>query len=86
MVNVFNIDSIKSDYNAECNGYYKMILFRELTELCPEIRLEPRDDGWFKFVDETYHIENDNLHYLDVRNFEIVPDYIVEKVDGFMMA
>lgn len=86
LVNSFNINSVKSDYNVECNGYYKMILFRELTELCPEIRLEPRDDGWFKFVDETYHIENDSLHYLDVRHFEIVPDYIIEKVDGFMMA
>ena len=83
---VFTPCSVKELYQNEVNGYYKMLLFRELTELCPELRLQPRDDGWFKFVDETYHIENDNLHYLDVRKFDIVPDYIIEMVDSFMTA
>lgn len=86
LANVFNADCIKELYQNEGNGYYKMVLFRELTELCPEIKPQPRDDGWFKYVDETYHIENDNLHYLDIRKFEIVPDYIIEMVDSFMIA
>lgn len=84
LINTFNEAGVKEIYRTEQNNYYKLLLFRELTELCPNIRLQPRDDGWFKYVDETYHIENDNLHYLDIRKFEIVPDFIINNIDKFM--
>ena len=48
------------------------------------IRISPMDSAWFKFIDETYHIENDYLHYLDIMKFNIVPDYIVSKVDSMV--
>lgn len=83
--NVFNEDNVKSLYASECCGYYKLLLFRELTELSQTMRLCPQDEGWFKYVDETYHIENDNLHYLDIRKFEVVPDFIIKNVDRFMV-
>ena len=44
----------------------------------PKYRKKVLYEGWFKYVDETYHIENDNLHYLDVRQFEIVPNFIIK--------
>ena len=81
----FNKSSVINLYRNETNGYYKMLLFRELTELCPNYRLQPSDEGWFKYIDETYHIENDSLHYLDVRKFEVVPDYIIDIVDDLVL-
>ncbi len=83
--NSFTEQNIKELYKKESNNYYKICLFREITELCPNIKIDQKDNGWFKYVDETYHIENDNLHCLDVRKFEVVPDYIIEMVNIFMV-
>lgn len=42
-------------------------------------RLREYNDVLRKYADETYHIENDYLYSLDVRNFNIVPEnYCVE--------
>lgn len=81
--NVYTLDGIKQIYLAENNAYLKMQLFRAMKEVAQDndIRISPMDNGWFKFIDETYHIENDYLHYLDIMKFNIVPDYIVSKVD-----
>jgi hypothetical protein len=61
-------------------------LFRALKDIVDEkqLRLAPMDSAWYKFIDETYHIQNDNLHYLDILKFNIVPDYIMKKVNEMM--
>ncbi len=60
-------------------------LFRAICEIAEDkIRLTPFDDAWYKFIDETYHIENDYLHYLDILKFNVVPNYISDKVDEIM--
>lgn len=45
---------------------------------------QPMDEAWFKYIDETYHIENDYLHYLDILKFNIMPDYILEMVNNMI--
>ena len=84
--NTYTIDHIKELYNSELNAYLKIQLFRALKDIVDDkqLRLRPMDSAWYKFIDETYHIENDYLHYLDVMKFNIVPDYIMKKVDGIM--
>lgn len=46
-----------------------------------EVRITQMDSAWCKFIDETYHIENDYLHFLDIIKFNIVPSYIIDNVD-----
>lgn len=86
--NVYNVQGIKNIYLNESNVYLKIQLFRAIKEVDQDgvINISKMDDAWFKYIDETYHIENDYLHYLDVRKFNIVPDYIVAKVDEVVAA
>lgn len=39
-----------------------------------EIEISKLDTAWYKFIDETYHIENDLLHFLNLKKFNIVPE------------
>jgi hypothetical protein len=32
-----------------------------------------------KFINETFHIENDYLFQLNPRDYEIIPNYIIEE-------
>lgn len=81
----YTISGIKTLYECENNAYLKIQLFRAICEIAGDtIKLSPFDDGWYKFIDETYHIENDYLHYLDILKFNIVPNYISNKVEGMM--
>jgi ABC-type Mn2+/Zn2+ transport system ATPase subunit len=84
--NTYTVAAVKKLYLSESNSYLKIQLFREVTELASaqDIRLKPMDEAWFKYIDETYHIENDYIHYLDVSKFNVVPDYIIEIVDAMM--
>jgi ABC-type Mn2+/Zn2+ transport system ATPase subunit len=68
-------------YREESNSYFKIQIFRALVEISKRIKISTMDDAWFKFIDETYHIENDYLHYLSMKEFNIVPDYIKNKVE-----
>lgn len=81
----YTISGIKALYECENNAYLKIQLFRAICEIAGDnIKLSPFDDGWYKFIDETYHIENDYLHYLDILKFNIVPNYISNKVEEMM--
>lgn len=84
--NVYTLEGIKQFYLSESNAYLKIQLFRTMREVTQDngIRISPMDSAWFKFIDETYHIENDYLHYLDIMKFNTVPDYIVSKVDSMV--
>ncbi|MBP2633219.1 MAG: hypothetical protein H6Q70_3847 [Firmicutes bacterium] len=84
--NIYTISGIKGLYDVEDNVYLQIQLFRALCEIADEnqLRFSPLDSGWYKFIDETYHIENDFLHYLDITKFNIVPSYITNKVREIM--
>ncbi len=82
--NIYTEAGIKKLYDEEQNSYFKIQLFRALSEISKRIKVAPLDNAWFKFIDETYHIENDYLHYLDLVKFNIVPSYISKIVDDIM--
>ncbi len=81
--NSYTVAGIKSLYSNESNAYFKLQLFRSLCEILEDnlLKFSPFDDAWYKYIDETYHIENDYLHYLDKTKFNIVPSYITKKVN-----
>ncbi len=85
MNNIYTVDGLKGLYDVEDNAYFKIQIFREMCEIeSQKIKLNAFDEGWYKYIDETYHIENDYLHYLDITKFNIVPSYILKKVDELM--
>lgn len=81
---VYTDNGIKLLYANENNEYFRLQIFRTLCEINNKISIAPLDGAWFKFIDETYHIENDYLHFLDLMKFNIVPDYIAQKVNEMM--
>jgi hypothetical protein len=56
-------------------GYEKVQLFRIMSELNP-IALKG-DKVFTKFVNETYHIENEYVMQLNPRDFDAVPEYVI---------
>ena len=81
--NIYTKEGIKNLYAFETNAYLKVQLFREMNEILSnnEVKITQMDSAWYKFIDETYHIENDYLHFLDIIKFNIVPSYIIDNVD-----
>jgi len=73
-------------YEAETSAYIKMLILRAYTEQDSEARdrLRKYNDVLRKYVDETYHIENDYLYSLDVRHFNIVPDNYIEDAERYV--
>lgn len=70
-----NLETLKSKFAATDVGYEKVQIFRMLLEID-----EPEDDDTFKkFVNETFHIENEYIMQLDPREFDSVPEFVVDE-------
>lgn len=67
---------VQRKFEATTVGYEKLQLFRVLAELHPV--LLDGDDVFVKFINETYHIENEYVMQLDPRKFDAVPEYIID--------
>lgn len=64
---------LKALYQNSCNNYEKLQIYRI-------IKNENSDnDVISKFVNETFHIENDLLFQLNPTEYEIIPHYIIDK-------
>ena len=73
-------------YELESSAYMKMLILRAYTEQDSEARerLRKCNDVLRKYVDETFHIENDYLYSLDVRRFNIVPDNYIRDAGRYV--
>lgn len=78
----FNVSYLKLLYEELDNNYLKLQIFRTYIDIA-KCRVQLKDDVILKFIDEIYHIENDYIYYLDVLNYDIVPDYIITKCNDF---
>lgn len=70
-------------YENEENTYLKLQVFREYLEI-KDKRDKIKDDVVLKFVDDIYHIENDYTYTLNYFKYDIVPNYILARIDVFM--
>lgn len=76
-----NTNNIKALYRDSQNGYEKLQLTRIL------INTESSDNAVIrKFINETYHIENEFIFQLDPSKFDLVPEYIVKECDEIIGA
>ena len=65
-------------YNATDVGYEKIQLFRL-------VKGKHEDDVISKFINQSYHIENEYVMQLDPRRFDSVPEYVVKECDRLLI-
>lgn len=76
-----NEAQIKALYHASQNGYEKLQLTRILRDI------ETVDNSVVrKFINETYHIENEFIFQLDPSLFDLMPEYVVKECDKIVEA
>lgn len=63
-------------YNQSKNNYEKLQIYRIIKNE------NSSNDIIKKFVNETYHVDNDYLFQLNPFDYEIIPDYIIEECDN----
>lgn len=72
---------IKGLYHSSNNGYEKLQLTRILQDI------ENVDNSVIrKFINETYHIENEFIFQLDPSRFDLMPEYVVKECDKIIEA
>ncbi len=81
--NQYTKNSFITQYENEENSYLKLQIFRGYLEI-EDIRNIVKDDVILKFVDDIYHIENDYTYCLNFFKYDIVPNYILARINGFM--
>ena len=67
-------------YNNSSSNYEKLQLYRILhneNHSNPVIK---------KFINETYHVENDYLFQFNPREYDTVPQYIINECDRFIAS
>ncbi|CAI1835956.1 cobalt transporter ATP-binding subunit [Serratia proteamaculans] len=78
MLNILSTpEHIRALYRRCQTGYEKLQVFR---------LLEPETDNRVirKFVNETYHIENEFICQLDPARFDLIPEYVVAECDRLL--
>lgn len=68
--------ALKARFDGTDVGYEKVQLFRIMSVLNP-VPLKG-DQVFTKFVNETYHIENEYVMQLNPRDFDAVPEYVID--------
>lgn len=76
-----NLETLKTLYNEVENSYAKLNIFRliyddNLAEIPSVLR---------KFINETFHIENELICQLDPNDYDLIPDFILEECDKFIL-
>lgn len=74
---VTNVDAIKAKFHATTVGYEKVQLFRIINS-------DHDDDVIRKFINETYHIENEYVVQLNPHKFESIPEYVVTECERML--
>ncbi len=69
---VCDLGALRTLYIASSNGYEKLQIFRLLG-------LDVENSVIQKFINETYHIENEFISQLDPAKFDTIPEYVVSE-------
>ncbi|MBB1344255.1 AAA family ATPase [Pseudoalteromonas sp. SR45-6] len=66
-------------YHESSNGYEKLQLFRLF-------EIEVENSVIQKFINETYHIENEYICQLDPTQFDLIPEYVIDACDQCLVS
>lgn len=67
-------------YRSCTNNYEKLQIFRIINS----DKKDKIDSVTMKYINETFHVENDYLYQLNPCEYEIVPDHIIKSCDDFI--
>lgn len=75
-----------TEYRRATNRYIQLLILRAYIQRYEQakIRLKASNDVLRKFVDETFHIENDYIYSFDFLTFALVPDFINTAATDFV--
>ncbi|MGC4174494.1 AAA family ATPase [Demequina sp.] len=71
-----NLQVLRQQFVDSDASYERLQITRMVLELEPKLGSVPTDDALMKFINESYHIENEYLMQLDPRKFDSVPEYV----------
>lgn len=74
---ITDISALKLLYGASTNGYEKLQVFRLLG-------LDVGNSVIQKFINESYHIENEFICQLDPTKFDTIPGYVIAECDKLL--
>lgn len=74
---ISDFEEVKKIYYESDNGYEKLQLFRilEIGDLNSVIQ---------KFINETYHIENEYICQLNPSDFDTIPEYVIDECNNML--
>lgn len=75
-------DALKGKFASTDVGYEKVQLFRIASALDPDGL--GGDAAFKKFVNESYHIENEYVMQLNPRDFDAVPEHVIQACAGLL--
>jgi ABC-type multidrug transport system ATPase subunit len=78
LASILDDEYMKTTYNSVENNYEKLHIFRIICEGKDET---PYSDVFRKFINQTFHIENDYIYQLNPCKFQFVPQYIIDECD-----
>lgn len=78
-------EDLRARFNASSAGYEKLQIFRVFRDI--HITQDPKDDSVFqKFVNESFHIENEYVMQLNPHRFDNIPEYVVMECTRLLVA
>ena len=77
-----NIQYLKDLYHNSRNNYEKLNIFRLLYDQ----KFDQLDGVLRKFINESYHIENELISQLDPYEYEMIPYFIIEGCDQYVSS
>lgn len=79
---VKNKSQMKDLYLSAANNYERLHIYRIIFDGLEEID----SDVVRKFINEAFHIENNYIYQLDPRDYQLVPQYVIDECDKFILA
>jgi hypothetical protein len=72
---------LKDLYNQSSNNYEKLHIYRIISDGKEEAI---QSDIIQKFINQSFHIENDYIYQLNPTKFQTVPQYVIDQCDIFV--
>jgi len=67
----------------ETRNYYRLVILRAIC-IIEDCEINITDEVLRKYLNSSFHIENDYAYYLDYRSFDPIPPFVSEKMQNFI--
>jgi ABC-type dipeptide/oligopeptide/nickel transport system ATPase subunit len=81
----FQKDILIKQFISEKNSFFKLQIFRVILSVC-NLRSKIQNDSLIKYIDEQFHVENDNIYYLNSTKYDLVPDFVIPACKQFLIT